>query len=173
MQYSYGPSGFPYNKSGKVAEGLVGITQTDSARDRWCLTYNERAQLSKDSKAMFGILAELEEGSSQKDLEKTRMKKDEEDVLKLVAQFSAKYEVFCQTENLVVITTGDVASEEVKQDLLEAKRKVKKNCKSLSIRPQTFMKPSNSKSRRPLRLCTRYMYQLATARKSSRQTGIF
>ena len=50
------------------------------------------------------------------------MKKDEDDVLKLVSQFS-KYEVFRQTENLVVITTGDVASEEVKQDLLEAEKK--------------------------------------------------
>ena len=29
------------NKSGKVAGGLVGITRTESARDRWCLTYNE------------------------------------------------------------------------------------------------------------------------------------
>jgi len=29
------------NRSGKVAGGLVGITRTDSARDRWCLTYNE------------------------------------------------------------------------------------------------------------------------------------
>ncbi|CAH3020104.1 unnamed protein product, partial [Porites evermanni] len=76
------------NKSGKVAGGLVGITRTDSARDRWCLTYNERAQLSEDTKAMFGVLAELEEGSSHKDLGKTRMKKDEDDVLKLVSQFS-------------------------------------------------------------------------------------
>lgn len=100
----------------------MGITRTDSARDRWCLTYNERAQLSEDTKAMFGILAELEEGSSHKDLGKTRMKKDEDDVLRLVSQFS-KYEVFRQTENLVVITTGDVASEEVKQDLLEAEKK--------------------------------------------------
>lgn len=29
------------NKSGKVAGGLVLITRTESARDRWCLTYNE------------------------------------------------------------------------------------------------------------------------------------
>ena len=41
------------NKSGKVAGGLVGITRTDSARDRWCLTYNERAKLSEDTKEMF------------------------------------------------------------------------------------------------------------------------
>ena len=30
-----------FNKSGKVAGGLIGITLTESSRDRWCLTYNE------------------------------------------------------------------------------------------------------------------------------------
>lgn len=110
------------NKTGKVAGGLVGITRTDSARDRWCLTYNERAQLSEDTKAMFGVVSGLNEGSIHKDLGKTRMKKDEEDVEKLVAQFS-KYEVFRQTDNLVVVTTGDIASEEIEQDLLEAEQK--------------------------------------------------
>ena len=33
------------NRTGKVAGGLVGITRSDAARDRWCITYNERAQL--------------------------------------------------------------------------------------------------------------------------------
>ena len=31
-----------------------------------------------------------------------------------------KYDLFRKTENLVVVTTGDVASEEIKQDLLGA-----------------------------------------------------
>lgn len=79
------------NKCGKVAGGLVGITRTDSARDRWCLTYNERAQLSEDTKVMFGVVAH--EGLSHKDLGKARLKRDEEDVLKLVGQFT-KYQVF-------------------------------------------------------------------------------
>lgn len=35
------------NRSGKTAEGLVEIIRTDSARDRWCVTYNERAQLER------------------------------------------------------------------------------------------------------------------------------
>ena len=41
------------NKSGKVAGGLFGITRTVLARDGWCLTYNERAKLSEDTKEMF------------------------------------------------------------------------------------------------------------------------
>ena len=44
-------------KAGKDACGLVGITRTDSARDRWCLTYNERAQLAKDTRSMFNLHA--------------------------------------------------------------------------------------------------------------------
>lgn len=78
------------NKSGKVARGLVGITRTVSARDRWCLTYNERAKLSEDTKEMFNVL-------------------DAEDVAKLEAQFT-KYEVFRSTSDLVVVATGDMAS---------------------------------------------------------------
>ena len=103
------------NKSGKVAGGLVGITRTDSARDRWCLTYNERAKLSEDTKEMCNVLER--ECTSAKDLGKARMRQDAEDVAKLEAQFT-KYEVFRCTSDLVVVTTGDVASNAIKQDLL-------------------------------------------------------
>lgn len=48
------------------------------------------------------------------ELGKSRMRRDEEDVLKLV------YEVFRHAENLVSATTGDVASEEIRHDLLSA-----------------------------------------------------
>ena len=96
----------------------MGITRTESARDRWCLTYNERAKLSEDTKEMFDVGAETK-GASHKDLGKARMQRDEEDVLKLVSLFR-RYDVFRETGNLVVVTTGDVASEENKQDLLKA-----------------------------------------------------
>ena len=45
------------------------------------------------------------------------MRQDAEDVAKLEAQFM-KYEVFWCTSDLVVVTTGDVASNAIKQDLL-------------------------------------------------------
>ena len=105
------------NKSGKTAGGLVEITRTDSARDRWCLTYNERAQLSEDTKAMFGTGSEKE--CDHRDSGKSRMRQDEEGVLRLVSQFK-KYDVFRHTTDLVAVTTGDVASAEIKEDLLEA-----------------------------------------------------
>ena len=44
------------NRAGKVAGGLVGITRSDAARVRWCITCNKRAQLSEDTKAMFIVM---------------------------------------------------------------------------------------------------------------------
>ena len=44
---------------------------------------------------------------------------DEEDARKLVSRFN-RFQIFRQTENLVVVTTGDVANEEIKEDLLSA-----------------------------------------------------
>ena len=57
------------NKSGKVAGRLVGITCTESARDHWCLTNNERAKLSECTKEMFGI-GITKDGVGHKDLGK-------------------------------------------------------------------------------------------------------
>ena len=111
------------NKSEKGAGGLVGITRTDSARDRWCLTYNECAKLSEDTKEMFDVLEN--ECTSAKDPGKARMQQDAEDVAKLEAQFT-KYKVFRCTSDLVVVTTGDVASNAIKQDLLGVEETGKK-----------------------------------------------
>ena len=80
------------NRFGKVAGGLVGITRTDSARDRWCITYNERATLSEDTKTMFNV-GGGNEANSHRELGKARMRRDKEDVLKLVSCFT-RYEVF-------------------------------------------------------------------------------
>ena len=64
---------------------------------------------------MFNILKR--ECTSAKDLGKARMRQGAEDVAKLEAQFT-EYEVFRCTSDLVVVTTGDVASNAIKQDLL-------------------------------------------------------
>lgn len=46
------------NKVGKVAGGLIGITRSDSARDKWCLTYNERSRIVDQTAAMLGMTLE-------------------------------------------------------------------------------------------------------------------
>lgn len=63
------------NRAGKVAGGLVGITRNDTARDRWCLTYNDRSRLTEDTKAMFNI--DKEEDTDHKDSSLARIRRDE------------------------------------------------------------------------------------------------
>ena len=46
------------NKIGKVVGDLIGISRSDSARDRWCLTYNERSQIVDQTAAMLGMTLE-------------------------------------------------------------------------------------------------------------------
>ena len=59
------------------------------------------------------------DGSDHKDIGRKRIKRNEEDVVKLVAQFE-RYDVFRQTTDLVAVTTGDVASDDIRNDLLQA-----------------------------------------------------
>ena len=40
----------------KMAGGLVGITHSDNAHDRWCLTFNQRSQLVVDTYEMLRFL---------------------------------------------------------------------------------------------------------------------
>ena len=61
------------------------------------------------------------------------MRQDAEDVAKLEAQFT-KYEVFRCTSDLVVVTTGDVASKAIKQDLPGVEETGKNSSKS-SLKP--------------------------------------
>ena len=103
------------NKSGKVTRGLVGITRTESAKDRWCLTYNERAKFSEDTKEMFGI-GTAKDGVGHKDLGKARVQRDEDDVQRLMSHFR-RYDVFRKTENLVVVT--------MQLEMLQVKRLIK------------------------------------------------
>ena len=94
-----------------------------------------------------------------------------------MSQFS-KYEVFRQTENLVVITTGDVASEEVKQDLLEAEKKGERKLQEF-IQERLIHKTANfhdtikQQKLKTFKTLFTVSVQLAAAGKSSRQTGIF
>ncbi len=69
---------------------------------------------------MFNVVRT--DGSDHKDTGRNRIKCDEEDVVKLVAQFE-HYDVFQQTTDLIAVTTGDVASDEIRNDLLQAKER--------------------------------------------------
>ena len=107
------------NKTGKVAGGLVGITRTETARNRWSITYNERASLAEDTRALFGLEHEDDdEEVTHKDCYPSRIKRDNHDVRQLVCQFQ-RYHIFQEehVHDLVSLATGDVTSEEIRKDL--------------------------------------------------------
>lgn len=103
---------------GKVTGGLIGITRNATARDRWCLTSNEKAQLSDDTREMFGLVADTDGNEfTHKDCTSTRKKRDANYAMKLKAQL----EIFShESVDLLTITTGDVTPDEVKRDQLTA-----------------------------------------------------
>ncbi|KAL2081649.1 hypothetical protein ACEWY4_023502 [Coilia grayii] len=110
------------NKTGKVAGGLVGITRNESARNRWSITYNERASLAQDTRSLFCLTHDGEDDEdTHKDCLPSRLRRDNVDVIQLVDQFQ-RYNVFGEEtmHELVSLTTGDVASEEILKDLTNA-----------------------------------------------------
>ena len=87
--------------------------------DVWGLTYIERAWLADDTRVMLEIIDEDDEGS-HKELGKTRKQRDGDDTAKLAAQF-ASFHVFNRESTLLVsLTTGDIPSEPIVQDLQNA-----------------------------------------------------
>jgi hypothetical protein len=83
------------NRMCKVSNGIIGITRNDPARDRFCITWSERSQISHDTKCLYGRI-EIEEEtaiSTRKDNLPSRLKHDEESVKKLVHLFS-RFNVF-------------------------------------------------------------------------------
>jgi len=55
------------NRMGKVAGGLIGISRSDYARNRWGLTYMIRSQLAEDTKTMLGVNHNSDSDSTHKD----------------------------------------------------------------------------------------------------------
>ena len=76
------------NEVEKVAGGLAGITRLDSARDKWCLTYNERSRLVDEMSVMFGLTVDDAQYTpfANKDFGTSGIKRDRDDIQKLVNQ---------------------------------------------------------------------------------------
>ena len=110
------------NKVGKVVGGLIGITKSDTARDKWCLTYNDRSPLADETSVMFALATEDTEyaPSGNKDIGTSRIRRDREDVQKLVDQLR-RFSVFItNTQDLTCLATRDIATENIKTALLTA-----------------------------------------------------
>jgi hypothetical protein len=106
------------NKRCKVAGGLVGISRIQSALNRWMITFSDRASLSNDVRQMVGMTRK--ESRSRGDRSSQRMKRDEADVKKIEEQLQRFNPFDRQNDDLVYISTNDVAHDEIKLDLFTA-----------------------------------------------------
>ncbi|XP_043192970.1 uncharacterized protein LOC122365640 isoform X2 [Amphibalanus amphitrite] len=108
------------NCVGKESGGIVGITKTPSALDRWALSYNLRSMISANTLELLGMSAAAEykhhneQGTSRKVKDMAA-----EEALKKTLQ---KYEVVpAQDEILMNMTTKEACLPEVQHALLSAR----------------------------------------------------
>ena len=132
------------NKTCKMQNGIIGITRNDQARDRFCVTWSERSQISEDTRHLFGLKDDEEEFSFTRfDSLASRRVRDADDVAKLFQQLN-KYDVFrvhaplldpafAEDDGmaidipLVSLATKDIAPSDVISDLLMAEDRGKQH----------------------------------------------
>ena len=124
------------NKMCKATGGIIGITRKDTARDRFCVTWSVRSQVSRDTGNLFEQFSDEEETDlHRKDSTPARINAEEEKVETLVHLLETQ-DVFRlpskdKTANapgneLVAISSKDVASDDICQDLLSCESRGKK-----------------------------------------------
>ena len=113
------------NADSKSKGGIVGISQSPAALERWFLTAHERASVTTALREMYGD-SESDQ-TSHKEAAPQRVKRDEEDVRKLKSCFSSGLMTnpfnLEEIQSLVNVATGVVLPENVAECLLACKRK--------------------------------------------------
>ena len=74
------------NADSKSSGGVIGISPSPSALERWFLTIHERASITSALKVMYGL--QDGEQASHKEESPRRVKRDEEDIKKMMGCFS-------------------------------------------------------------------------------------
>ena len=98
------------NADSKSSKGVIGISQSMAALERSLLTIHERASITLALKTMYGL--QDGEQASHKDAAPRRIKRDEEDIQKMMGCFSSGLMTDPFTHDsdaLLNIATGDVA----------------------------------------------------------------
>ncbi|WAR24223.1 P52K-like protein [Mya arenaria] len=137
------------NKLCKLNNGIIGITRNDSARDKFCITWAFRSNISQKMRALYTDTSgddEDEFTSTRADFQRSRVDLDESHVQALLQYLDIR-DVFCckgldlltevdiETDNadnnlvlpvrecskLVSIATKDVATTEITKNLVEAR----------------------------------------------------
>ena len=106
------------NREQKGAGGIIGSTTSTGCVQRWILSSHVAAAWCADFKESIGF-KRVESGS--KDLRCARKKFDEKSVQACYQTIEQWNNPFQPQENLIVLSSGVVASEEVQKDLLQAK----------------------------------------------------
>ena len=119
------------NADSKSSGGVIGISQSPSALERWFLTIHERASITSALKAMFGL--QDGEQASQKEAAPRRVRRDEEDVKKMISCFSSGLmtnSFNLDSDALLNIATGVVLPEDVAQTLVHSTEKGRQQMKT-------------------------------------------
>ena len=109
------------NGTGKKGGGIVDITKTVSALSRWALSFNLRAQVSSETRELYGM--SLDDSLIHKEANKSRRQKDnhtEERVLDVLKRFGVFSADKTGSEILENIATKDQATMEITNALLHA-----------------------------------------------------
>ncbi len=113
------------NKSTKGQGGIKGFTLNDKAVQRWLTTAPERVAITENTKKMAGMHREVDDDETtvHKEMTKSRIKKDEEAVRSIVDKLlNVVVNPFKESQELVSLTSGVVAPENIQNDLLKAKQ---------------------------------------------------
>ena len=108
------------NRSTKTKGGIVDFSLKKNAVQRWLLTAHSRALFIDKCRAMTG---KEEQNRLHKETGKSRMKRDEEDVRKVMEVVSNWTNPFEPSEELASLSSGCVVTKTIKSDLLAAKEK--------------------------------------------------
>eukprot|EP00057_Strongylocentrotus_purpuratus_P028770 XP_011683244.1 PREDICTED: uncharacterized protein LOC105447183 [Strongylocentrotus purpuratus] len=131
-QDAYGFAGVPcdqtieqtVNRDSKTRGGLKGFTVNKGAVCRWTVGHHERAAIMRQCEEMAG---KGQRAALRKDLTEGRMKRDQEDVQRImetVTSLANPFEdVTCTSSEIVHLASGVVASSDVSTDLMVAEAK--------------------------------------------------
>lgn len=94
---------------------------------RWILSQHERAAIARQCEAMAGKSPEMRK---RKDLDSTRIQADEKAVTRVISTIDSMLNPFdTHQDGIVCLSSGTVAAEEIKKDLLAAQGKGEKAVK--------------------------------------------
>ena len=110
------------NRSTRTKGGIVGFNLKKGAVQRWILTAHSRAVFVDKYRKMTTDVQESQR-RLHKETRSGRIKRDEDDVKKVIEVISNWCNPFEPSEELLSISSGYVASESIKQELLQAKKK--------------------------------------------------